>query len=317
MCSKLVAVPHKAALPLPLWLQNLVADQEPEGSRKRQSYWEEDSTDSEEDAELDPESYCQSTPQKMAKVVDDFIGKTFRRCLPKRKRWEIAKEYPKPSSSSTAVPKLDHDIKGALGKELPEKADAQLAKLQATVLATCAPLANFWSHLSEQEFTGKTEELIPVSDVIRVTQDTLVLIGNASNYISQARRTAVINSIARSRPKLSSFLKEICKEDLGDTGDELFGPEVRKKITERASTIEAFNKAISRVDNPNSVPSSSRSFLSKRPAAKYGGEPGRNYTPYNKFRQHKQGYRGYKGPFRPQNKFQDFKRKDWGTKTNQ
>ena len=96
---------------------------------------------------MDTESYYQSTPQKMAKVVDDFIGKTFWRCLPKRKRWEMAKEYPKPSSSSTAVPKLDHNIKGALGKELPEKADAQLARLQATVtvLAACAPLANFWS----------------------------------------------------------------------------------------------------------------------------------------------------------------------------
>ena len=44
-----------------------VADQEPEGSRKRQRYWEEDSTDSEGEAELDPESYYQSTPQKMAK----------------------------------------------------------------------------------------------------------------------------------------------------------------------------------------------------------------------------------------------------------
>ena len=57
----------------------------------------------------------------------------------------------------------------------------QLAKVQATVLATCAPLVNFWSHMSE--FAGKTEELIPVSDVIRVTQDTLALIGNASNYV--------------------------------------------------------------------------------------------------------------------------------------
>ena len=191
-----------------------VAGQEPEGSRKRQRYWEEDSTDLEEEAEFDPELYYQSTPQKMAKVVEDFIGKTFRRCLPKQKRWEMAKEYPKPSSSSAAVPNLDQDIKGALGKELPEKADTQLAKMQATVLATCAPLANFWSHLSEQEFTGKSEELTPVSDVIRVTQDTLALIGNASNYISQARRTAAISSIAKSRPKLSSFLKEMCKEDL-------------------------------------------------------------------------------------------------------
>ena len=119
----------------------------------------------------------------------------------------------------------------------------------------------------------------------------------------------MISSIAKSRPKLSSFLKEICKEDLGDTGVELFGPEVRKKITQRASTIEAFNKAISKVDNPSSVPSSSSSFLSKRPAAKYGGEPGRSYTPYNKFRQYRQGYRGSKGPFRPQRKFQNFKHK--------
>ena len=111
----------------------------------------------------------------MAKVVDDFIGKTFRRCFPKRKTWEMAKEYPKPGSSSAVVPNLDQDINGALGKELPEKADTQLAKVEATVLATCAPLANIWSHLSEQEFTGKTEELIPVSDVISITQDTLAL----------------------------------------------------------------------------------------------------------------------------------------------
>ena len=158
------------------------------------------------------------------------------------------------------------------------------------------PISHFWSHLRKQEFTGKTEELIPVSEVIRVTQDTLALIGNASNYISQTRCTAVISSIAKSQPKLTSFLKEICKEDLGDTGVELFGPEVQKKTTQRASTIEAFNKAISRVDNPSPVPSSSSSFLSKHPAAKYGGELGRSYTPYNKFRQHRQGYRGNKGP---------------------
>ena len=202
-------------------------------------------------------------------------------------------------------------LKGALGKELPEKADAQLARLQA-------PLANFWLHLIEQEFTGKTDELILISDVIRVTQDTLAPIGNASNYISQARCSTVINSIARSQPKLSSFLKEICKADLGDTGD---GPEVRKKIMQRASTIEAFNKATSRVVTLIIIllPYLAEFFYPNRPATKYRGEPGRNYTPYNKFRQHKEGYRGYKcykDPFQPQ-KVQNLKRKDWGTNTNQ
>ena len=79
--------------------------------------------------------------QKMAKVVDDFISNTFQWCLPKWKRWEMAKEYPKPNCSSAAVPNLDQDIKEALGKKLPEKVDAQLAKVQATVLVTCTPLA--------------------------------------------------------------------------------------------------------------------------------------------------------------------------------
>ena len=121
--------------------------------------------DLEEEAQFDPESYYQSSPKKIAKVVDDFISKTFRQCLPKWKRWEMAKDYPKPSFSSAVVPNLNQDIKGALGKELPEKVHTQLAKVQATVLASCSPLANFWSHLSKQEFTGKTEELTPISDV--------------------------------------------------------------------------------------------------------------------------------------------------------
>lgn len=281
--------------------------------RKRKRYYEESSEEEDEDAEVDPESYYQSVPQEMEKVVDDFISKTFRRCLPKRKRFELAREYPKPSSSAVAVPTLDHDIKGALGKEIPDKSDAQMAKVQATVLATCAPLANFWSHLAEQQLTGKPEELIPVSEVIKLTQDTLVLIGNASNYISQTRRANIFNSISKSRPKLSSFMKEICKDDLGDTGTQLFGPEVRKKITERANTIDAFNKAISKVDNPtksSSQPSTSGSFLSKGPAARYGGVPGRSYTPYKKYHQHNPGFKSNRGNFRNQKKFPDSKRKN-------
>ena len=47
-------------------------------------------------------------------------------------------------------------------------------------------------------------------------------------------------------------MKEICKEDLVTTGSELLGPEVRKKISERANTIEAFNKAIASVEGTSS-----------------------------------------------------------------
>ena len=116
-----------------------VADQEPEGSMKgsatgRSGQW----------IQRRRQNWTHAIPVNTPENGEsNFIGKTFRRCLPKRKRWKVAKEYPKLSSSCTAVPKLNNDIKGALGKELPEKADTQLAKIQATVLAACTPLANF------------------------------------------------------------------------------------------------------------------------------------------------------------------------------
>ena len=106
----------------------------------------------------------------------------------------------------------------------------------------------------------------------------------------------MISSIAKSRPKLSSFLKEICKEDLGDTGVELFGPEVQKKITQRASTIEAFNKAISKVDNPSSVPSSSSSFFIQAPGCKVRGRARQKLYPVQQFLSAQTGLQRQQGP---------------------
>ena len=146
----------------------------------------------------------------------------------------MAKDYPKPSSQAVSVPKLNHDIKGALSKEMPYKSDAQLAKFQASILATSAPLANYWSHLEELDLSG-TDSQVPAGEVVTIIRHTLTLIGNASNYVSQIRCTALIQSISKSRPKLGSFVKEICKEDLVTTGSKLLGPEVRKKITGRAN----------------------------------------------------------------------------------
>lgn len=90
-----------------------------------------------------------------------------------------------------------------------------MSKIQASILASAAPVANIWSHL---ELTGKGEELIPTAEVLKVFKDTLALIGNASNYVSQQRRKQVTESLKTSRPNLSLFLSEICRGDLGDSG---------------------------------------------------------------------------------------------------
>ena len=65
-------------------------------------------------------------------------------------------------------------------------------KIQATVLASSSPLANFWSHLTEQGFEGKNDEYVAVGEVLDVIKDSLMLIGNASDYITQSRRRSII-----------------------------------------------------------------------------------------------------------------------------
>ena len=62
-------------------------------------------------------------------------------------------------------------------------------------LATAATIANLWSHLVEQDFSGKDEELIPVGEVFKIFKDTLVLIGNSSNYISQLKRKDISDNM--------------------------------------------------------------------------------------------------------------------------
>ena len=52
------------------------------------------------------------------------------------------------------------------------------------------------------------------------------------------------------RPRLASFLKEVCSEELGDTGGELFGPSAKKKLAEQAETIKAFNEVLTKIDPP-------------------------------------------------------------------
>ena len=117
--------------------------------------------------------------------------------------------------------------------------DEQVAKVQATVLAACSTLANLLSHMEEQGLKGQQGELIPTTDVAWVSKDTLALLGNAVSYISQVRRTWFIDSINLQQPTVAKFLHEVTKEGTCSRGTELFKPEVHKRITDRADTIDA------------------------------------------------------------------------------
>ena len=122
-------------------------------------------------------------------------------------------------------------------------------------------------------------------EVLDVIKASLILIGNAAHYITQSRRKSIIDSTKKSRPKLAKFLQDIRKRDLGDTGEDIFGPEARKKIVERDNTIEAFNKALIKVDPPSKKQNQQQGkgrFLARGSVGSYGGGPSRIATPYRK-----------------------------------
>ena len=222
---------------------------------KRPRYFEghslEEAEESSEEEEFDPESYYSvDSGIKVPDKVKSFLESTFRRCLPRKRRRAINREYPKPNLDIVSVPKADKDIVSILDRSFPTSEDRSLSRIQAAVLASSAPLANLWSQLISEGFSGKQDELMPTKEVIRTIRETLALIGNASSYISNSRRSMIVDKIRPSRPKLASFLKEVCAEDVGDTGKELFGPTIKKKISERADTIKSFNEALKKIDPP-------------------------------------------------------------------
>ena len=144
---------------------------------------------------------------------------------------------------------------------------------------------------------------MPTGDVLRVAKDTVALIGNASCYISQLRRTEFIGSVNAQHPAVAKLLHDITREGNCGKGPELFSPDVHKMVTDRVDTIEAFNKAVSKVESAlNSAPTNrgENHFLYKRPTM-YRGRSGCNYTPYrpmsNCRRQSRPYFRSGRGKF--------------------
>ena len=253
--------------------------------------------DQEEDDDLEYYGSGPTTP--LPPNVKEFLDATFSKCIPRKKRRRLASEYPRPDTPSTKVPKMDTVFKSALGRDRVDKTDDHLAKIQAAVLAASAPVANLWVHLERQGFKGEPGELIPTEDVTKVAKDTLALLGNASSYISQVRRSRFIENMASQRPAVAKFLKDVTKEGNCGKDSELFGSDIHKKVTDRADTIEAFNKAVSKVERQAR---SEDRFLSKRPAA-YGSGSGRDYVPYKSTRgKYPKQFRGQR-KFPPKNHF--------------
>lgn len=230
-------------------------------------------------AELfDPDSfYRQSKKLKLSQTVENYVDTHFRSCLSNSVRRAMANENPLPNIPALTAPIADNVIVDFMGGAFPSKPDIQLKRLQSTVNAASAPILNLWAELEEQELTTSAQGgLIPVEVVLECFQKTLVLLGNASNYVSQNRRDLIIRKISQKNKGLGKLLNSVCKDSRPE-GPLLFGPAVQKAITARAETMAALSKTASKTD-----PGDHKKFFRQGPTSGYGSGSGKNTKPYNK-----------------------------------
>ena len=100
------------------------------------------------------------------------------------------KDNPNPDLPACKVLALDKFMNEFLGKRFPKEEDGD-SKDPSSSLTTILPIAFAWNSLLDSGAGEDLEMLVPVTDMISMIQHTICLIGNASEFISQIRRTRV------------------------------------------------------------------------------------------------------------------------------
>ena len=222
---------------------------------------------------------------KVSPLIKKYLSKYMKRCLSKEEREALFREHPRPDVDSCSPPKVDKYISEFLGKHLPKEHDAELAKIQSAVLAIIRPLTSAWQHLIDGGIEDDTEMVVPGSEVLALLQRTLCMIGNASELISQTRRSKILETVDRSWSKFGS-------DDFPSAKDTLFGEDFQSSLTSKVEKDTALSKAVaitkrSKREKETSTFSSKRegqrnvTFFRGGPPAKYGGRQGKSFILYS------------------------------------
>ena len=170
--------------------------------------------------------------------INEYLEKHMRCTLNKENRTLMHKEHPVPKTPAMRPPQVDKFIKDHLGARFPAREYGEFAKVQSALLKTCGPIACLWSELIENGLLEDPDASINVLDVMDIMQRTLVLLGNANELLSQARRTNLLQ-IA------NSSLAKYGQEPQPQAGEFLFGPGFTTKLKSQVETDTALSKIIS------------------------------------------------------------------------
>jgi len=119
------------------------------------------------------------------------------------------------------VPKVDHFVLDHLSQRFQKSRDAELGTIQVALLRSAGPLSCLWLELLDNDLLKDEHSMINVHDVLNIVQRTLVLLGNANELISQARRCNILRAIDQGLEKYGKeplkseeflFTKEFCSQ---------------------------------------------------------------------------------------------------------
>ena len=213
---------------------------------------------------------------KVPPVIGKYLDKHFRQPLSKEGRTAMLKKHPKPDVEAVVSPRLDSFVVDFAGKKLDKAKDAQLARIQGTMLYAANPITCLWADLVEQGLTHNPKDAIYVPDLLEVLQRALVLLGNANHLISEMRRENALESIHPS-------LKKYGRGDFTQAKGALFGDVFKDELVKKVEADSALSKAVNIVsknsfkeDQDHSRPS--QGFQGR--TSQYGAVSGRYYHPY-------------------------------------
>ena len=122
--------------------------------------------------------------------------------------------------------------------------DATMEKFQQKILDVLGPLSRLWKGLEDIKNAPDDTVPVPVEDHIKLIEQTVLLLGQASNSILYSRRLQILKTLIKDPKKAKNILNE--KADLLQKGNQhLFGKKFRSHVveTERSKkrTLEIFS----------------------------------------------------------------------------
>lgn len=215
------------------------------------------------------------------KTMERYLGRHLKRCLSKEEREALFKEHPRPDIDACVPPKIDKYLFDFLGKRFPKQQDTDLTKIQSAVLATARPVISEWQGLPEGGIDEDPEMSVPAVEVLSLCQRTICLVGNASELISQERRSKVLETVDTTWTKYGA-------EHYPKAGKMLFGDDFKMTLTEKVEKDTALAKAvaitrkgkrITETGTPSSFTRRDRQrntqFFPRGPPAAYGSRQGK------------------------------------------